>query len=128
MRFFSLIFTSGQSTLMEWDLCNYAFWVTTCFAMPDVNASYGMSLDLIVFFKNFVHNWRIFMSEVLYFHQTFINCVFDVNIKIFSYNKLSDVAASYGTLLKKGYQMFKFLYCFESNVFLLFQNTKFHLK
>ena len=34
--------------------------------MLDVTASYGMYL-----FANFAHNWRIFMSQVLYIHQTF---------------------------------------------------------
>ena len=40
------------------------------------------------------------MSEVLYLHQTLINCLFDMNINIYdSFNKMSDVTASYGTLL-----------------------------
>ena len=64
--------------------------------MPDVIASYGVSLNFIKFFVNFAQNLRIFMSEVPYFHQTTINCVFDVNINT-SYNKMSDVTASYGT-------------------------------
>ena len=33
-------------------------------------------------FASFVQHWRIFMSEVIYLHQTFIYCIFDVNINI----------------------------------------------
>ena len=45
----------------------------------DVTASYGMHIDLIEFFRNFAHNWRIFMPVGLYLHQTFSNnCIFHV--------------------------------------------------
>ena len=57
-----------------------------------MTASYGKPLNFITFFANFA---RIFMFEVLYLHQTFINYVFDANIT-FRYNKMSDVTARYG--------------------------------
>ena len=47
--------------------------------MSDVTTSYGISPKFSTFFANFAQNWWIFMSEVLYLHQTFINCVFDMN-------------------------------------------------
>ena len=37
--------------------------------MPDVTESYEMHLDFIQFFA------RIFMSELLYIHQTFTDCL-----------------------------------------------------
>ena len=37
------------------------------------------------------------MSEVLYLKQTFINCVFDMNVNS-CINKMSGVTTSYGTL------------------------------
>ena len=46
--------------------------------MPDVTISYGTSYDFIAFFGCF----HKFMSEVIYLHQTFINCVFDMSINI----------------------------------------------
>ena len=42
--------------------------------MPNVTTSYGIPLHYI-FFANFAHNWRIFMSKVLYLD--YIYCVFD---------------------------------------------------
>ena len=50
--------------------------------MPDVTANYEMPPNFITFFANFAQNWRIFMSEVLYLHQTLIYCEFDVTINI----------------------------------------------
>ena len=58
--------------------------------MPDVT---DMQLDFIPFFMNFAHNWRRFMSEVLYFHQTFKDCL---SIHLFWYVDMPDVATSYG--------------------------------
>ena len=46
--------------------------------MLDVTASYGTSLEFIAFFLGiFIHNWRSFMSDLLYLHQTFTSCVSD---------------------------------------------------
>ena len=39
--------------------------------MPDVTANYGMPKFYHVF-ANIAQNYRIFMSEVLYLHQTFM--------------------------------------------------------
>ena len=36
-----------------------------------------LSLIMLCFLRIFVHNWRPFMSEVLYLHQTFSNYVSD---------------------------------------------------
>ena len=47
--------------------------------MSDVTASYGTPLNFIVFLGIFIHNWQPFMSEVLYLHQTFTDCVFNQN-------------------------------------------------
>ena len=55
-------------------------------------------LILLRFFTNFAQNWRKFMTEVLYLHQTFINFYLMWMITFF-YNKISDVTASNGTLL-----------------------------
>ena len=74
--------------LIDTDMSVYRMWLQVMKSL----------LIWLRFFSNFAQNWWIFMFEVLYLHQTFINCVFDVNITI-SYNKLSDVTASYGTLL-----------------------------
>ena len=46
--------------------------------MPDVTASYEMSLDFITFLANFRHNRQTFMSEVLDLYH--INFVFDSQI------------------------------------------------
>ena len=40
--------------------------------MSDMTASYGMLLDFIAFFRYF---HTLMMSEVLYLHQTFTDCV-----------------------------------------------------
>ena len=60
--------------------------------MPDVTASYGMPFKFITFFENLAQNWGIFMSELLYLHQSFIDCVSNQ----YWYVKISDVIASYG--------------------------------
>ena len=49
--------------------------------IPDETASYGMPLNFMTFFVNFAQNCWIFMSKLLYLHQTFMNYVFDVNMK-----------------------------------------------
>ena len=41
--------------------------------MSDVSECYGMSLAIITFCGNFAH--RQFMSQVLYFPQTFKGCM-----------------------------------------------------
>ena len=44
--------------------------------MPDVTARYVNSLDFIVFFGHFHTSFTtIFMSQLLYLHQTFTDCV-----------------------------------------------------
>ena len=43
----------------------------------------------------FIHFWRTFMSELLYLHQTFTDCVSNQ----YWYVKMSDMTSSYGTLL-----------------------------
>ena len=47
----------------------------SCINMPDVTTSYGMPFNFIQFFANSTQNCRIFLSEVLYLQQTFIDCV-----------------------------------------------------
>ena len=46
--------------------------------------SYGYRMPFVMlrFFGIFIHNWRVFVSEVFYLHQNFTDCVFDY---IFSY-------------------------------------------
>ena len=39
--------------------------------IPDVTISYGIFLDFTAFLGIFIHNWRAFVFEVLYHHQTF---------------------------------------------------------
>ena len=60
--------------------------------MQDVTASYGMPFDFIVFLSIFVHFCRPFMSELLYLHQTFTDCISNQYL----YVKISDLTASYG--------------------------------
>ena len=46
--------------------------------MPDVTASYEKPFDFIAFFLGiFIHNFRAFVSGVLYLQQTFTDCVSD---------------------------------------------------
>ena len=45
--------------------------------MPDVAASYGTPLDSIAFLGIFILNWRPYIFELLYLHQTFTDCVTD---------------------------------------------------
>ena len=60
--------------------------------MPDVTASYGTSLVFIAFFLDiFIYFWGPFMSELLYLHQIFIDCVSNQ----YWYVKMLDVSASY---------------------------------
>ena len=51
------------------------FHQTFSIDMPDVTESYGMSLDFVAFYKNFIHNCRGFMSKVLHLLQTFTDSV-----------------------------------------------------
>ena len=39
--------------------------------MPDVTASYGRPFDFNAFLGIFMNYWRVFMTKVLYLHQTF---------------------------------------------------------
>ena len=48
--------------------------MSTCQTCPQVMACL---LILLSFFVNFAHNLRLFMSEMLYLHQKFINYVFE---------------------------------------------------
>ena len=50
---------------------------------------------VVFFLRIFIHNWRPFMSEALYLHQTFTNCESDKFIYFGVWN-LPDVTASYG--------------------------------
>ena len=52
-------------------------WLTKKSSRPGVTASYGTPLDFVVFLRIFMYNWQPFMSEVLYLHQTFTDCVSD---------------------------------------------------
>ena len=46
--------------------------------MPDVTACYGRTFDFMSFSLGiFIHNCNLFMSEILYLHQTFTDYVFD---------------------------------------------------
>ena len=60
---------------------SYKWVVIHIFTKLSLNL-YLIYLYTITFFANFAQNWRIFMSEVLNLHQTFIYCVFDVDINI----------------------------------------------
>ena len=57
--------------------------------MPDMTASYGTPFDFIAFFGCF-HTFL--MPELLYFHQTFTNCISNQYL----YVEMPDVTASYG--------------------------------
>ena len=59
--------------------------------MPDVTASYGMPCDFVAFLGIFIHYYLAFVSELLWFSQTFTDCVcnqYNINIP--------NVTASYG--------------------------------
>ena len=60
--------------------------------MSDVTASYGMLLNLLRVIGIFIHYYWPFTSELLYFHQTFTNCVSNQYL----YVNMPDVTASYG--------------------------------
>ena len=47
---------------------------------PDITASYGRLLDFLVFFT---HSYLLFISKVLYLHQTFTDCVSNKDILIY---------------------------------------------
>ena len=49
----------------------------TYFDMSDMTKSNGTLFDIIAFLDIFIHNWRAFMFEVLYIHQTFTDYVSD---------------------------------------------------
>ena len=47
-----------------------------CIHLPDITTSFGKSVDFISFFGYIlIHYWWPFMSELLYLHQTFTDCV-----------------------------------------------------
>ena len=65
-----------DQTITEYVIVWYfIFW---CIVVSDVAASFGRLLDFVVFFLwIFIHNWRTFIFEVLYLHQTSTDCVFN---------------------------------------------------
>ena len=58
---------------------SFTFWYID---MADVFASYGWPFDLIAFLGIFINYWRVFMSKVLYFRQTFTDYVSDQCIRM----------------------------------------------
>ena len=65
--------------------------------MSDVTANYGTLLDFVAFLLFFIHNWQVFMSEVLYLHKTFKYWLID----IIWYINMPNVTAGYGRFSDK---------------------------
>ena len=84
---FSYIFdVSCLNCCISTKLLLVVYLINSDVKMSDVTVSYGMFLNFITFFCIFLHNWRIFMSEVLYLYQIFMRYVFDVNITNYMLN------------------------------------------
>ena len=73
-RFMKLYCMFLEQVILIYYLSNPYWYVK----MPDVTASYGMPPNFIMFLT-ILHKIDEY-SCLLYLHQTFINCVFDVNI------------------------------------------------